>query len=219
MQFRRNTEVFTRAGKKAGVVNRVVLDPDSKQVTHLVVEKGVLFTDDRVIPVKMVEQATENRVLLTIDDAGFDEFPPYEDAEYVMLNDYTAQKAREESSAQPLYWYPAVGGAWWAYHRSSSVPVPPFVLESELNIPEGTVAVKEGASVVAKDGGKLGNIESVFANSDDHRVTHILISQGLLFKEQRLLPSTWISMTMEEEVHLNVKSDFVRSLPEYRPAA
>ena len=44
MQFKENARVITAGGQKVGRIDRVVLDPKSKELTHLVVKKGFLFT-------------------------------------------------------------------------------------------------------------------------------------------------------------------------------
>jgi len=40
MQFNENAEVFTSTGEKVGRIDRVVIDPKSDELTHLVVKKG-----------------------------------------------------------------------------------------------------------------------------------------------------------------------------------
>jgi uncharacterized protein YrrD len=48
MQFTQNANVFTAQGQQVGSLKRVVLDPQTKEVTHIVVEKGahVISADD-----------------------------------------------------------------------------------------------------------------------------------------------------------------------------
>jgi len=41
MQFRENADVFTPAGEKIGRLDRVVIDPGSFEVTHIVTQKGL----------------------------------------------------------------------------------------------------------------------------------------------------------------------------------
>jgi len=39
MQFKENAEVVTSSGDKVGRIDRVVIDPKSNELTHLVVKK------------------------------------------------------------------------------------------------------------------------------------------------------------------------------------
>jgi len=89
------------------------------------------------------------------------------------------------------------------------------VVETWRNIPEGTVPLKEGADVISIDSEDVGSVERIFANPERERATHILISEGLLLKEKKLVPTTWIMRVGEEKVHLAVSADLVDNLPEY----
>ena len=64
MEFQANAKVVNPRGDTVGHVDRVVLDPRTKQITHIVVRKGTLFTTDRVLPVAMVADADAERVVL-----------------------------------------------------------------------------------------------------------------------------------------------------------
>jgi hypothetical protein len=64
MQLKKNAHVHTADQQDAGRVKRVVIDPKTKQITHIVVEKGLLFTEERVLPIRMVADATEEQVTL-----------------------------------------------------------------------------------------------------------------------------------------------------------
>jgi hypothetical protein len=46
-------------------------------------------------------------------------------------------------------------------------------------------------------------------------VTHLVISQGLIFKERKLLPVDWISLIEAEEVFLAVGTTVVERLRPY----
>ena len=64
----------------------------------------------------------------------------------------------------------------------------------------------------------MGDVERVFADSQSERVTHFVISKGLLLKERTLVPATWVIRVVEDEVRLVVDADFLDALPEYELA-
>src|SRR5688572_30690801 len=64
MQFQAKANVYTTSGERAGVLDRVVIDPRNRQVTHLIIQKGLLFRSDKVVPVDMVAEAEKDRVVL-----------------------------------------------------------------------------------------------------------------------------------------------------------
>ncbi len=104
--------------------------------------------------------------------------------------------------------YPEYAPAY-AYHR-------PYQTETQQNIPEDTVALMEGAQVISDDGQHVGHVKRIFTKSENDRASHFLISEGLIFKAQRLVPTTWIHDIQEDEVHLNVNAATLKNLPEYQ---
>jgi hypothetical protein len=94
-------------------------------------------------------------------------------------------------------------------------PQPPFLRRTELNIPDDTVPLEEGAKVVSSDGNHVGDVEQVYTEEQEQRVTHLLISHGLVSKTRKLIPTMWVERVRESEVGLSITKDFVEGLPEY----
>ena len=88
-----------------------------------------------------------------------------------------------------------------------------MIPQTAQNIPEETVALKEGADVISADGDHMGDVERVLADPDSNQATHFLISKGLLLKEKKLIPAAWVSRVTENEVYLAVGSKLVDRLP------
>jgi uncharacterized protein YrrD len=214
MQLRKGVHVYTWDDQDVGRIERVVLDPVTKDVTHVVIRQGFLFTEDKLMPIEMLMSASEDRVVLRQDAGNLHNLPKFEETHYVSsyLNEedypYYAQ-----GGADPLYWYPPLGVA--GYYGGPIATPPPYLERTEQNIPDNTVAIKDGASVFSNDGKHVGDVERVFVDSHSDRATHIVISQGLFFKERKLIPTAWLNIIGEDEVHLSVDSDFVDRLPAY----
>ena len=218
MQFKENAEVVTSEGDKVGQIDRVVMDPRSKELTHLVVKKGFLFTRDKVLPLDLVETATDDRVVLKAGEEDPDRFPDFEETHYVPIEKTEPSAKGRSDHLSPLAWYyPVPGGAWWHVRRLGypGIPKPPYVRRTEVNIPEGTVALEEGAKVIDTDGEHLGDVERVYADEAEQRVTHLLISKGLLSKSRKLIPSMWVDSVREDEVRLSISERLIEALPEY----
>ncbi|MGD8463446.1 MAG: PRC-barrel domain-containing protein [Anaerolineae bacterium] len=215
MQFKAGANVFTADGEKVGTIDRVVLDPDTKEATHLVIQKGFLFAENKVVPMSLVGPATEDRVTLREDANDLGELPEFEVAHYVPAEPETQPAPDDADWASPVYHYPPFG-AWWTTMPQGGYAVPPYVAKIEKNIPEGTVALKEGAKVVDREGKHIGDVERIFTDSLEDRATHLLISEGLLFKEKKLVPTSWLLNVFEDEVRLSVEADVVDNLPEYQ---
>lgn len=216
MHFKQGTHVYASDQQRVGTVDRVVLDPTRNEVEGLIIRRGWLFAEDRVVPVNLVASATEERVVLRQSAADLDTLPIFEETYYVPADGYDAT-----NEAAPLYTYPPIGTAWWGY--SSHVGAPPAEMEpdvmsrTEKHIPQGTIAVREGARVTSQEGDHIGNVEDVFTDEASNRATHLVISRGLLFKERKLIPANWIKVVSEDEVILTVKTRAIAGLPEYHP--
>jgi len=78
----------------------------------------------------------------------------------------------------------------------------PYKTETEQNIPEGTVALKEGARVVNDEGKPVGTADAVRAEAPGDQVTHFLVSQGLLTKESRWVPVDFVRAIQEDQIDL-----------------
>jgi len=220
MQFKENAEVVTSTGDKVGRIDRVVVDPKSKELTHLVVKKGILFTKDKVVPLDQVHATNEDQVLLKEGPADPDDFPDFEETHYIPIEQTEAYAERDFGGIRPLAWYyPLPGGAWWRRRMGGypGYPEPPYARRTELNIPDGTVPLEEGAKVVSSDGDHVGDVERVYTGEEEQRVTHLLISQGLISITRKLIPSMWVEHVLTDKVLLSVNRDFVEGLPEYNP--
>jgi uncharacterized protein YrrD len=215
MQFKENADVLTSDDEKVGRIDRVVIDPKSLEVTHLVVKKGFLFTKDKVIPVDLVEATAEKGVVLKAGTEGPDELPDFEETHHVPVEDVASFRRERPEYNRPLIWYGPLGGIpWWERSAYPGYPRPAFVKRTDRNIPEGTIPLQEGAKVLSRNGDRVGEVERIYAEPDEQRATHLLISRGLLSKEKKLVPSHWVDHVLEDEVRLSVESDFLEQLPD-----
>ncbi len=216
MKLKEKAVVVTWKGKKVGRVDRVVIDPRTNEVTDVVVRKGLIFTDDKVIPVDLIDRTTEDRVILKKTVTDLDDLPDFEETHYVPMDQ--ADPAEQAGFIRPMAWYyPFPGEGWWGTYPGYGRP--PYVVSTEENIPEGTVPIKEGSKVLAKNGESVGDVEAIYTEPTENRVTHVLIANGLLSKEQKLIPTTWVGEISENEIRLSVTKTFVDQLPSYLPDA
>jgi uncharacterized protein YrrD len=214
MQFKQGAEVFSTDGEKVGHIDRVVLDPQTGELTHIVVRKGLLFVEDKVIPAELIGQAEEERVQLTAAVRDLEGLPEFEEQHYIYVDELEQGVDYDLGYVPPFYWYPPFGGTG-TVGGSPSYSIPPYVVETERHIPEGTVALREGVNVVSAEGEKVGDIERVLVDPGSDQATHFVISQGLLFKERKLVPIQWVDSVGEDEVRLAVDSKVLERAREF----
>lgn len=213
MRLVKGAEVYSPNGERIGTLKRVVIDPATREVSHLVIENGLLFASDKIIPIDQVNPENEEMIILRSSGQELEQFEDFEEEHYVNVD----ATEYPEGEVEPAYWYPPVNYAWWRTGTQMfSPPMPLYTVRSTQNIPEGTVALEEGARVMSADNQQVGQIEQLIVDSQDHRVTHFVVSEGLLFKARRLIPVTWISTLGEQQVHLSVNARTLERLPAYK---
>lgn len=209
---------MTRDGEEAGKIKRVVIDPETKEATHIVVQKGFLLKEDRVIPMSLVGKTNEENLKLRADSGNLDSFPEFEESHYIATEMTQQSAAHSSSGIGSLYWYPPVAAQWATDTQSNArTTSKAYIKETTQNIPTDTVALKEDASVYGSDDELIGNLETVITKTPEDKVTHLLVSQGLIWTGKKLVPATWISHVGEEKVTLSVSSEFIEGLPNYHP--
>jgi sporulation protein YlmC with PRC-barrel domain len=87
MEFERGSEVFSSEGESIGRLRRVVIDPATKKVAALIVERGLLFTEEKLVPLTLVDRVEDDRVILSSSKAGLAELDRFEETHYVPRNE------------------------------------------------------------------------------------------------------------------------------------
>lgn len=218
MELKEGVGVFTPDGEQVGKINRFVLDPATNEVTHIVVQKGWLLPDDKVVPLWMVGSATKEKVILTKDVANFNQLPSFEETHFVETAGEGIDPAEHPTyiASPAYYWYPPLG--YVGYPAYSSLEYAPWPsVETKRNIPDETVPLKENARVISSDGEHVGDVERLFIETDSNRTTHLVITHGLLFKTRKIVPTQWVRSVEEDEIHLTVSSKLLERLPAYEP--
>lgn len=218
VELKEGTSVYTPGGEEVGKINRFVLDPQTNEVTHIVVQRGWLLSEDKVVPMSMISSATEDRVQLNENIQDFDELPPFEETHYLRID---ADRASYQGTTAPgypgtpsYYWYPPHG---YLGYPAYGLGYPAWPLtETQQNIPPHTVPLEESTNVMSSDGEHVGDVERLLVDASSNKATHFVISQGLLFKDRKLVPVSWIDSVTDNEVKLIVSSKVLEQLPSYK---
>lgn len=237
MKLEPNTRVYTANGEEIGKLSRFVLDPHSRKVTHIVIERGLFNREERVLPLNIVQHADAQGLhLADIHANTLDELPAFEETRYVATDEDALLEEGHVSDAfsRRYYYYPPApfGAAGMlrpddmylnnppavpSTSTSGGVPVTgdsPVHRETQQNIPEGTVAVKEGAKVLSRDGRHVGSVDKMLIDPQSQKATHFVIAKGLLVKERKIVPLDWVRNMGEDEVSLEMDENFINRLPD-----
>ncbi|MBX3063977.1 MAG: hypothetical protein KF726_13425 [Anaerolineae bacterium] len=208
-----------------GHVDSVVIDPCTKEVSHLIVRQGIFFTHDKLIPIALVASATDESILLKNKSTELPDLVPFEEKHFVAYDERHPEAPNrnlEAQYAEQYLWNPPVSTVsslnyglapyepYYAY-PTQSVGKPEIV----HNIPDAAVVLKEGAHVFGANGHRLGHVIEIFTDSTSGRVTHLLVSHGLLLTVRKLIPFWWVCDVCEDEIHLSVDNQMLERLPDY----
>jgi len=213
MHFKKNTKVLTHDQKKVGNIDRVVIDPATDEVSHLVVEKGFLFTQDKVVPVTDIQSTSEREVILK-KTAAPEEYPEFEQTQYIPNAGVEDFNRRQADEARQLLWYHAAVKA--PYLKSSPYPSqykPLYYKEKHRNVPDDAVALEEGADVTDREGRHLGTLADVYTEPETFKVSHLLVSSGMIKKDTKIIPAAWVKDIVEDAVQLHIKEEVFENLP------
>jgi sporulation protein YlmC with PRC-barrel domain len=206
----KDADIFSSVGEKIGKLDRVVLDPETKEVSHFVAKQGLFFSTSKLIPISYVN-LDGKRITLTKDEMELEDLPDFTETSYIRME----RADDSEENAESNFFYPPQNIAWWTSGGQIGYLKPRYILKTEAAIPEGTVALEEGATVVGRNGENIGEVERVIVTETDKRASHLVVSRGLLSKEFKLIPTLWISNVMEDKIYLSIDSNLFERLPEH----
>ena len=167
-----------------GRVSRVIIDPATETVTHLVIEPKHRLALGRLVPLDLVD-TTKGDIRLRCTVEEFGRLEPAQEAE--LIDDVIGGLN------------PPVGGA------------PPVQVLVQDVVPLGEADVNRGEPVHALDG-EIGRVQGFLVGPDDHRVTHVLLEEGHLWGRKKVyIPVSavtrvehglWLSLTKKQEEDL-----------------
>ena len=154
IQFQNKATVLAADGTQVGSIERVVVNTNSNVLTDIVVRKGgVLDQEEKVVPIGLVAETSGGQIVLRDDAGTLEGFPPFEEKRLVDNNNEENGKPQTTADVQPsIIGYPTMGTP------VVPIPAPEPVTRIEQNIPDGTVALKEGARVISAEGKHVGNV-------------------------------------------------------------
>jgi sporulation protein YlmC with PRC-barrel domain len=177
----------------AGKVTRVIIDPATEVVTHLVIEpKNWLGAAGRIVPLDLVEAATADGIRLR---CTVEEFGRLEAAEETEVLDGVAGGL-------------GLGGLY----SPMGLPSPVQAIVEDV-VPLGEADISRGEPVHAVDG-PIGRVEGVRVDPGDHRVTHVLLQEGHLWGRREIVIPASAVTKVEGGIWLSLTKEQVENLPQ-----
>jgi sporulation protein YlmC with PRC-barrel domain len=185
-----------------GELSRVVVDPISRTVTHLVVEPKHRVGLGRLVPLGMVK-ATNGDVVLDCTQEAFDELPHAEETEYLPGISNVDGYGHGEVLYHPFF---GLGNGGFGMGQGATQ------LVTHESIPAGDVAVRRGEQVHASDG-EIGKVQGLVIDPQNHHVTHVLLQEGHLWGRREVAIPISSVTGIEHGIRLSLTIREVEQLP------
>ncbi len=209
MDIKIGSTVETTDGK-TGHIQRIVMDPSTRQITHLVLRLGWLAPRDVVIPIRSVEEWDESRIALNIDRDQLEHMPDFIERHFVSpADDWEWPEGYPDETVLSLTTPSMVSGSEVNVYGAEYEPL---MIEEDQNIPVGSAVIEEGMKVFA-DGRDVGEVTEVEFDHATDRVTSIVVKSSEI-GGSRKVPAERIVDIKEGEVHLALSATELESLPE-----
>jgi hypothetical protein len=172
-----------------GEVSRMILDPATRSVTHLVVEPKHRREPGRLVPLDLVDTTTGAiRLRCTLAEFG-------------------RLEAAEETEL--------LEGAGGTGAGGMAAPMGiPHASRTDVQdvVPVGEAEVGRGEHVHALDG-EIGQVEGFLVDPGDHRVTHVLLQEGHLWGRKEVAIPVSAVTGVEQGIRLNMTKKQIEDLP------
>jgi osmotically-inducible protein OsmY/sporulation protein YlmC with PRC-barrel domain len=195
----------------AGRLKYVVIDPDDGEVTHLIVERGMLLRRDIVVPAGWVERASEDEIVLNATVADLKALPEYHEIDFI----------EPDPSYRPLSGHRVEETRIWVSPYVSIGGGRPWILRRvRLGIQDDEVLLRRGLPVQTRDGRTAGALDHLVVEPASHRITHLVVRRGWLWDRQaRIVPLERVAALTDYSVQLNMGAEELDQAPPYRPPA
>ena len=185
-----------------GEVRCVVVDPVSRDVTHIVVETKGCRGLGRLVPLDLLVAAGD-QVTLTCDLAAFEELEVAEQIQFMPRSVGYATYTPKETLTLPYY------GLGLAAARAADDTA--RVLTHDA-LPLGEIGVHRGDCVHATDG-EIGTVKGLVIERQSHLVTHVLLQEGHLWgRKEVAIPMSAVT-TFKGGIQLDLSRSAVQHLP------
>ena len=178
---------------RCGESTRIVMNPVSQSVTHLVVDAG-RGAGERVVPVDMVTETEPEQIRLRCSAEELRDMPEFDASKYV---------AAESSEERGIFMLP------YAFPEDE-------VVSTQDTVPPAELAIRRGAPVHATDG-RIGDVSEFLVDPVDGHITHLILSEGHIWERRDVtIPINHIERIESDAVVLDLSKAEVEDLPALR---
>jgi sporulation protein YlmC with PRC-barrel domain len=190
-----------------GELVEVVVDPLARSVAHLVVEPHHRHWLARLVPIALVAGRREwDTIALHCTIAEARRLELVQHSAFLRLGD--------EFVADDPAWDVGADGVLVLPYYGSDAPPARDALETAVydRIPKGEIEIRRASAVMSADGRRLGHVEGLVVDGDEH-ITHVLLERGHLWgKREITVPIGAVTDVRPDAITLRLTGDEVGEL-------
>ena len=192
-----------------GQVSRIIVNPVTREVTHLAVDPKHRHGPGRLVPVDLVD-ATTGQIRLRCPLAEFQTLRPAQETESGPDLDPTGH-GHPDNTPNKMRWA-IVGGSVIMQPGGRGEPEAPQQVTVDY-VPEGAVEVHRELTVCATDG-DIGQVQGLVVKPGGHQVTHVLLQKGhIRGRKEVAIPIGAVTKIGTLLIHLSLTRRQVKDLP------
>ena len=172
---------------QAGYCTHVIIEPESRRLTHLVLLENCFFGGERLVAVSQIISSGDGHIRVRYTKQQLNAAPAFLEHEYV-------------SGTWPLVVYPPEQFAYWpiAIHR---------------NVPAGEIAMRSGARVRAADGW-AGRVAGFVTNYRNDAISRVVLREGHFWHARDVvIPISQVDEITESGIHVTLDHHTIELLP------
>ena len=172
----------------------LIIDPEDRQVTHLVVKENHGERLERLVPIGMISGTSSNRINLCVEKQDLKALDVFCERD-VVIEGYGVP---QHDGVQRHYVFPVTRQV---------------VVESKV-IPGGRLSFDRDTYVESVDG-RMGRLEKMLVHPQSEGITHLVVRNGSLFGPRECnIPISAIERFSDNTIFLNLTRDEVRQMQE-----
>ena len=208
MTFRIGADASCTDGA-CGQVSRIIVNPVTREVTHLAVDPTHRHGPGRLVPVDLAD-ATTGQIRLHCPLAEFQTLRPARETESRPDLDPTGP-GHPDNAPDKMNWA-IVGGSVIMQPGGRGEPEAPRQVTVDY-VPEGEVEVHRELTVCATDG-DIGQVQGLVVEPGGHHVTHVLLQEGhMRGRKEVAIPIGAVTKIGTLLIHLSLTKHQVKDLP------
>ena len=215
---------------ECGELARVVIDPIKRAITHLVVEAPNGREIGRLVPVDLVETATEKELRLSCTREKFEVLEEAEETKFISAPSGQWGYGQNQMLLMPFFGLGmgglgmgglgmgglGMGGMGMGGMGMGSMGMGGGASQQAVihdKVPPGEVEVRRGQRVHASDG-PIGHVRGLVVDPTDHQVSHVLLEEGHLWgKKEVSIPIKAVTRVDDDGVQVSLTKAEVAALP------